>query len=56
MRCAFCEDEIAGKPVRQQGQYYCSLECANYAAGVDPEDEDYFDEQPIGSLDDDEDR
>lgn len=53
MRCAFCEDEIVGKPVRQQGQNFCSLECANFAAGLDSEDEDYFDEQPVGAEDDD---
>ena len=56
MRCAECGDEIKGKPVKQDGELYCSLECAYLAAGFDPDDEDdYFEEDPVeGSFDEDE--
>jgi len=48
MFCANCSEKITGKPIRQGGEYYCSLECANLASGIDPEDaEEYFEEYPI---------
>lgn len=48
MRCAQCGDEIRSKPVKQDGEIYCSLECAYIAAGIDPEEEEgYYDEDPI---------
>ncbi len=55
MLCAQCGEEIKGKPVKQDGEIYCSLECAYIAAGLDPEeDEDYFEEDPVeGTIDDD---
>lgn len=56
MKCAFCDETITGKPVKQSGQYYCSLECANMAAGNGFDDEEYFDEDPVDVSDDDDDR
>ena len=55
MLCAQCGEEIKGKPVKQDGEIYCSLECAYIAAGLDPEeDEDYFEEDPVeGTFDED---
>jgi len=52
MRCAECGEKIDGKPYRQSGIVYCSLECANVAAGIDvnEEEDDYFEEEPIDAL------
>ncbi len=48
MQCAQCGDEINGKPVRQDGDIFCSLECAYIAAGLDPEEEEgYYEEDPV---------
>ncbi len=48
MICAFCQAEISGKPIRQGGEYYCSLECANAASGIEADDgEEYFEEDAI---------
>jgi hypothetical protein len=45
MFCANCSEKILGDAVMQAGEYYCSSECANLAAGLDPEEEDgYFEE------------
>jgi hypothetical protein len=56
MRCAFCEDKIHGKPIRQAGQNYCSLECANLASGAHLDDDDaFFEEESVGGYDDDDD-
>lgn len=38
MYCANCSEKIMGDPLRQGSEYYCSVECANIAQGVDPED------------------
>ena len=51
MRCAECGDEITGKPYRQGNLLYCSLECANAAAGLDISEEDgYYEEEPVDGL------
>ena len=51
MFCANCSEKILGDAVMQGGEYFCSGECANLAAGVDPEEEDgYFEEDD--SIDD----
>lgn len=39
MFCAQCGDKVTGKPIRQMGEIFCSVECANLAAGIDPEEE-----------------
>lgn len=46
MYCAFCGEEFNGRPIRQDNRNYCSLGCADAAAGVsdDEEDDDYFEE------------
>ena len=51
MICSFCGEEISGKPIRQIGKYYCSLECANNAAGASSEEaEEYYDESDLEGL------
>ncbi len=53
MRCVFCGEEFTGRPVHQDGQIYCSLECADlasqgdeeYDAGDDLEDLDYDEDE-----------
>ena len=50
MLCSFCGEEIVGKPVKQGGEIYCSLECANQASGIDEEDEGYFEEDPVDDF------
>ena len=52
MRCAYCGDEINGKPIKQNDEYFCSLECANLVAGIAPEEvEEYYDEDvPQNSI------
>lgn len=48
MLCAYCNEDFSGKPVTQGGEYFCSLECANLASGIAPEErEEYFEEEPI---------
>jgi hypothetical protein len=45
MYCAFCNEKISGIPVKQASEFYCSLECANLASGIDPEEaEEYYEE------------
>lgn len=56
MNCAQCGDRIEGKPVKQGGEFFCSLECAYQAAGLNPEeDEEYFDEDDFEGYNDDDD-
>ena len=51
MNCAHCKDEIIGKPVTQENNLYCSLECANAAVGhVAEEDASYFEEHELEGL------
>ncbi len=50
MICAQCGDMITGKPIKQLEEYYCSLECANLAAGIDPEEEGYFEEPDVDDF------
>jgi len=48
MRCKFCNDEVKSSPIKQGDDFYCSLECANQAAGYASEEEDaYFEEDDI---------
>ena len=44
MHCAYCNEKIIGRAIKQGGELFCSLECANLAAGIDPEEEGYFEE------------
>jgi hypothetical protein len=51
MYCAHCGEKINGKPIKQGGEFYCSLECANLASGIEPEeDEEYYEEDEIQSF------
>jgi hypothetical protein len=36
--CAYCSEKIRGDAIKQGNDYFCSVECANEAAGIDPED------------------
>lgn len=46
MFCANCSEKILGDAVRQGEECFCSDECANLAAGVDPEDANgYYEEE-----------
>ena len=56
MFCAHCREEITGKPIMQSGEKYCSLECANLASGIDPEEaEEYYEEEPVENHNQDDD-
>jgi hypothetical protein len=57
MICAFCGEKFSGKPIKQGGQVYCSIECADMAAEVVAEDEEYYEEETpeLDSYDGDED-
>ena len=56
MFCAHCNEKITGKPIIQSGEKYCSLECANLASGIDPEEtEEYYEEEPIENIYEDDD-
>lgn len=51
MYCALCNERIVGKPVTQEGEHYCSLECANAANGLTGEEDDgYYEEDEIEGL------
>jgi len=39
MRCAYCGDDITGKPIRQDGEVYCSRGCADQALAEEEFDE-----------------
>ncbi len=53
--CANCSEKIMGEPLVQAGEYFCSVECANAAQGIDPDepliyetdafDQDFLDEE-----------
>ena len=50
MQCMICKDEINGRGIKQGGEYYCSLECANQNSGLKPETEGYFEENDLEGL------
>jgi hypothetical protein len=48
MVCKFCGEEFPGKPIRQGGFIFCSIECANMAADIGTdEDDEYFEEEAL---------
>lgn len=48
MVCTKCKEEINSNPIKQGDDYYCSLECANQAAGYNSEEENsYFEENDL---------
>ncbi|UCD64762.1 MAG: hypothetical protein JSW34_04825 [Candidatus Zixiibacteriota bacterium] len=51
MFCAHCSEKIMGTAVKLAGEHFCSEECANIAAGLDPEEENGFIEEE-DSVDD----
>ena len=51
MNCVFCKEKITGRPVTQENDNYCSLECANAAVGnIGEEDASYFEENELEGL------
>ncbi len=51
MYCAYCNEKIQGRPIRQGGDFFCSLECANSASGVIMEEpEEYYEENELEGL------
>ncbi len=51
MFCPYCGEKIIGKPVKQSGEYFCSLECANRASGFESEEADeYYEECPVEDI------
>jgi len=52
MECVFCGEEFEGKPIRQGGQIYCSLECAETAREIDSDEDEFSLDEPVDdSLD-----
>jgi len=49
MNCVFCGEEITGRPIRQDGQVFCSIDCLDTAAevGFDGDDEDEYEMDEI---------
>jgi predicted RNA-binding protein with EMAP domain len=47
MICAFCGERFSGKPIKQDRLVYCSIECADMAAEVVSEDEEYYEEDDL---------
>jgi hypothetical protein len=43
--CTNCSEKILGEPLRQGGECFCSVECANIAQGVDPDDPMVYENQ-----------
>lgn len=41
MNCVFCGDEIEGRPIRQEGQVYCTTDCVDTSAEVGIDDDQY---------------
>jgi len=49
--CAYCKDEIQGRPTRQDKELFCTVECADKASGHGTEEpEEYFDESDLEGL------
>lgn len=48
MKCMKCKEELSNNPIKQGNEFFCSLECANLAAGYEPDEElSYFEEEEI---------
>jgi len=48
MNCKKCLEPITEKPIKQNNELFCSLECANLAAGYETDEElSYFEEEEI---------
>ncbi len=48
MNCKLCHDHITDHPIKQGDEFFCSLECANLAAGYESDDElSYYEEDDI---------
>ena len=38
MFCANCSEKIMGESLKQAGEFFCSVECANMAHGIDADE------------------
>ena len=48
MKCSNCYEELNSSPIKQGAEFFCSLECANLAAGYETDEElSYFEEDEI---------
>jgi hypothetical protein len=58
MICFYCGEEFTGRAVKEGGQIFCSIACADAAAdaGGEEEDEGYYEEDTLeyNSLDEEE--
>lgn len=51
MLCAKCGEEIKGRPVKEGSEFFCSLECANQASGLESDEQDgYYDEGDLEGM------
>ena len=51
MYCSYCSAEITGRPIAEGGEYFCSLECAHLALGIETDEpEAYYDENELEGL------
>ncbi len=53
MRCEFCGEHINGNPIKQDGEFFCSVECANMASEIGDDDDTYLDDAEDGDYDQD---
>lgn len=53
MRCEFCGEHIDGNPIKQNGEFFCSVECANMASEIEDDDDAYFEDADEGEYDED---
>ena len=48
MFCAQCSEKILSDPIKSGRDYFCSVDCAKSAAGLDEEEElDYVEEEDL---------
>jgi len=48
MFCALCSEKILGDPIKNNGDFFCSIECAKNAAGLDLDEElNYIEEDDL---------
>jgi len=52
--CAYCGDELDGRPIIRNDKKYCTKECADLDEEEFEEDEDFEDEEEVIDDDDDE--
>jgi len=49
--CTQCKEEVMDRPIRQDNELFCSVQCADKASGHDTEEpEEYYDESDLEGL------